>query len=210
MKIVTYPHPSLRHPARALTAIDARVRRQAEEMLVLMYESRGLGLAAPQVALPYQMIVINPTADPEQRDQEGVYINPVILERKGSMEGEEGCLSFPELFAKVRRARTVSVQAYNLKGEVITKTVSELEARLWQHEVDHLHGVLFIDKMGPIARLSSRGALKEFEREYRRAQERGELPPDPEIERQLEALEAELDAEAEPPPPSPPSEPPIL
>src|SRR6266852_6220434 len=93
MKIVHYPHPSLRHPGRPLTAIDKKVRLLVGEMLDLMYEAKGLGLAAPQVCLPYQLLVVNASADPNQRDQEGIFVNPVILERKGSIEGEEGCLS---------------------------------------------------------------------------------------------------------------------
>jgi peptide deformylase len=189
MKIVQYPHPSLRHPARPLTAIDRKVEEAAAQMLELMYEHKGLGLAAPQVALPYQLIVLNPSGDPENRDEEGVYINPMVLEKKGTVEDEEGCLSFPGLFQKVRRAKTVKVQAYNLKGELIEEVIHDLPARLWQHEVDHLHGVLFIDKLGPIGKLASRSALREFEREYTRAQERGQIPPDTEIEKALTALE---------------------
>jgi peptide deformylase len=196
LKIVQYPHPSLRHKARPLTAIDDKVRRYAAEMLALMYENRGLGLAAPQVALPYRLLVMNYAGDPEQRDQEGVFLNPVILERKGSMEGEEGCLSFPGLFQKVRRAKTVKVQAYDLQGRLLEMELSDLPSRLWQHEVDHLDGVLFIDKMGPIGKLASRGALKEFERTYRKAQERGELPPDAELERRLRELERQSDGAA--------------
>jgi peptide deformylase len=191
MKIVQYPHPSLRWEARPLTGIDKRVRVQAGEMLELMYAARGLGLAGPQVELPYQMLVMNPTADPNLRDQERVFINPVILERKGSVEGEEGCLSFPGLFQKVRRAKTVKVQAYTLEGQPCEVDASELTARVLQHEIDHLHGVLFIDKMGTIAKLASRSALKDLEREYRKAQERGDIPPDTEIAKALAALEAE-------------------
>src|SRR3954469_15884202 len=172
LKIVQYPHPALRYKARPLTAIDDKVRRVAAEMLALMYENRGLGLAATQVALPYQLLVMNYAGDPEQPDKQGVFINPVILERRGSMDGDEGCLSFPGLFQKVRRARTVKVQAYDLKGELVEKVVSDLEARAWQHEIDHLNGVLFIDKMGVIAKLSARGSVKQFEREFKRAQER--------------------------------------
>src|SRR5262245_39814632 len=104
MKIVRYPHPALRHKARPLTAIDKQVRLDAAQMLELMYESHGIGLATNQVFLPYQMFVLNPSADPNKREEEAVYINPVILERKGTIEGEEGCLSFPGLFQKVRRA----------------------------------------------------------------------------------------------------------
>src|SRR4029077_14158216 len=124
------------------------------------------------------------------REEEGVYLNPTILERKGSVEGEEGCLSFPELFQKVRRAKTVHVQAYNLKGELIDRLVHDLEARVWQHEIDHLDGIVFIDKMGPIAKLSSRSSLRKFEREFRKAQERGEIPPEAEIKKTLETLAA--------------------
>jgi peptide deformylase len=187
MKIVLYPHPALRAKARPLTAIDRKVHEAARSMLDLMYEHKGLGLAANQVALPYRLLVMNLTGDPQQRDQEGIYVNPVVVERKGSVEDEEGCLSFPGLYTKVRRAKSVKVQAYNLKGELLEIAASDLAARCWQHEVDHLDGVLFIDKMGPVARLASRGALREFEREYRKAQERGDIPPDALIEEDLAA-----------------------
>jgi peptide deformylase len=193
LKIVQYPHPALRYKARPLTAIDDKVRRVAAAMLALMYENRGLGLAANQVALPYQLLVMNYAGDPEQRDKEGVFINPVILERKGSMEGDEGCLSFPDLFQKVRRARTCKVQAYDLQGRLLELEVSELPSRLWQHEVDHLHGELYIDKMGPIGKLASRSALRDFERIFRKAQEKGEEPSDAEIEKRLRELEREPD-----------------
>src|ERR1700740_2369065 len=119
MKIVQYPHPALRRASRPLTAIDKQVRMVAAEMLELMYAHKGLGLAANQGALPYQLLVLNLTGDPQQRDKEGVFINPVILERKGTIEDDEGCLSFPGLFAKVRRAKTVKVQAYTLNGQAV-------------------------------------------------------------------------------------------
>src|SRR5438034_5769115 len=176
MKIVQYPHPALRRVAKPLTGIDEQVRQQIRTMIDLMYEGRGLGLAGPQVALPYQVFVMNLTADPNQREHEHAYINPVILERKGSVEGEEGCLSFPGLYQKVRRAKTIKAQAYTLEGHPVELIASDMEARVWQHEVDHLNGVLFIDKMGPIAKMASRGSLRELERDYRRAQERGEIP----------------------------------
>jgi peptide deformylase len=190
MKIVHYPHPSLRHPGRPLREIDKKVRLLVGEMLDLMYEAKGLGLAAPQVCLPYQVLVMNPSADPNQRDQEGIFINPVILERKGSIEGEEGCLSFPGLYRKVRRAKTVTVRAYDLEGRSFDVTATELTGRVLQHEIDHLNGVLFIDKIGAVAKLSARGAIQEFERDYKKAQERGEIPPDKEIEELLTKLEA--------------------
>ena len=191
MKIVHYPHPALRHAAKPLTSIDKELRLQCGQMIELMYEARGLGLAATQVALPFQLLVMNITGDPEQRDREEILINPVIVERKGIVEDEEGCLSFPGLYQKIRRAKTLKVQAYDVKGQLVEKVVHDLEARAWQHEIDHLNGVLFIDKMGTIAKLAARGSVKNFEREFRRAQEKGEIPPDTEIEQLLAAIEAE-------------------
>src|SRR6516162_169894 len=126
MKIVHYPHPALRHPARPLTSIDKELRLQCGQMIDLMYEARGLGLAATQVALPFQLLVMNVTGDPTQKEREEIYINPVIVEHKGSMDGEEGCLSFPGLYAKVRRFKTVKVQAYNIKGEPVEVVASDL------------------------------------------------------------------------------------
>lgn len=188
-KIVLYPHPALRHPAKPLAAIDAEVRRYAGRMLDLMYQNKGLGLAAPQIALPVQLLVMNFDGDPEQKDLECVAVNPVILDRKGTQEGDEGCLSFPDLYQKVRRAKTVTVQYYDLDGNLREMTAHELPARLWQHEIDHLHGRLFIDVMGPMGRLASKSTLKGFEAEYRAAQKKGEIESDDELRRQLKELE---------------------
>lgn len=192
MKIVHYPHPALRHRAVPVRSIDKKLRLQIGEMIDLMYEAKGLGLAATQVALPYQLLVMNITGDPEQKDKEEVYFNPVILERRGWVEAEEGCLSFPGLYQKVKRAKTIKIRAYNLKGEPVEKTVHQIEARAWQHEIDHLNGVLFIDKMSVFARMAARHSLRDFETRFRKAQERGDIPPDVELERMLSLLEQEL------------------
>lgn len=191
MKIVHYPHPALRRESRPLTSIDKKLHLQVGEMFDLLYEAKGLGLAANQVALPYQLLILNVSGNPQDPKQGRAYINPVILERKGSVEGEEGCLSLPGLYQKVRRAKTVKVRAYDLKGEAVEVVCNDLEARVWQHEVDHLHGILFIDKVGAIAKLAARGPVKDFERDFRRAQQRGEIPPDAEIEKYLTALESQ-------------------
>jgi peptide deformylase len=192
LKIVKYPHPALRFQSKPLQAIDKEVRLVAGGMLELMYNAHGLGLAGNQVAWPFQMFVMNATANPEIAEQQHVLINPVILDRKGTIEGDEGCLSFPDLYQKVRRAKTVKVQAYNLEGQVVEivsselpQNIAELASRVLQHEIDHLHGVLYIDKMGPLGKLSARGSLREFEREFRKAQEKGEYPSDAEIVKRL-------------------------
>ena len=102
LRIVPYPHPALRYESRPVTRIDDDLRATARAMFDLMYASRGIGLAANQVGLPYRFFVLNLSADPEQRDQERVFINPEIVKRHSSSEEEEGCLSFPGLYAKVR------------------------------------------------------------------------------------------------------------
>ena len=190
-KIVHYPHPALRHKSKPVTAIDKELRVNIGDMVEAMYLAKGLGLAAPQVALPYQLLVMNITGDPKQPEREEIFLNPQIVERKGFMTGEEGCLSFPGLYQDVRRSQTIKVRAYNLKGELVEKVVSDLEARAWQHEIDHLNGVLFIDMMGPLARLAARGSVKKFEKAFREAQAKGEIPADLEIEKVLAALEAQ-------------------
>jgi peptide deformylase len=150
-------------------------------MLDLMYAAEGLGLAAPQVGLDFQMVVINFKADPEQKNLEVVAINPVIVESKGSLKDREGCLSFPGLFQDVRRFKTVRVQYYNLSGELNEMTSSDLAARVWQHEIDHLAGTLFIDKMGPLARHGSRKDLEYFIAEFEQDVKKGRLPPETEM-----------------------------
>jgi peptide deformylase len=179
VKIVNYPHPALRVKAKPVTTIDRDLKLLAGRMLELMYEHKGLGLAGPQVASDLQIIVMNFEGDPDKPEQECFAINPVIIEQKGGLEEDrEGCLSFPQLFQKVRRYRTTTVRAYNLDGQPFEMTCSDLAARLWQHEIDHLHGILFIDKMSSLGRIASRAALRQFEEAFRKAQERGELPKD--------------------------------
>lgn len=188
-KIVHYPHPALRHKSLPVTSINKDLHLNIGEMKELMYQAKGLGLAAPQVALPFQLLVMNVTGDPNKPECEEVFLNPQIVERKGVMDDEEGCLSFPGLYQNVRRAQTIKVRAYNLKGELVERTVRDLESRAWQHEIDHLNGVLFIDMMGPIARFAARSSVKKFEKAFREAQEKGEIPPNLEIEKLLAALE---------------------
>lgn len=178
MKILKYPHPALRVQARPITAIDAEVQSVAGQMIDLMYKHTGLGLAAPQVGLDIQLLVMNFQGDPEKKDMEHVAINPVIVESKGVVNDREGCLSFPNLYQNIRRAKTVKVQAYNLKGELYEMTCSDLPARIWQHEIDHLQGVLFIDKMGPLGRMNSKRDIEKFIADFEKDRKKGDLPPD--------------------------------
>jgi peptide deformylase len=177
MNILKYPHPALRVEARPITAIDADVLKAAAEMLELMYKSEGLGLAAPQVGLDIQLLVMNPTADPERKDVEFIALNPHIVEEKGGrISDREGCLSFPGLYQNVVRYKTVVVKFWNLKAEEITMTCHDLPARVWQHEIDHLKGTLFIDRMGSLQLSRSQKDLEKFIADFEKAKKKGDLP----------------------------------
>ncbi len=185
LEIVKYPHPALRYASRPIEQIDDALRSTIRAMFDLMYEAQGIGLAANQVALPFRFFILNLTADPEQKDQEQVFINPEIVKRHSSTEGEEGCLSLPGLYAKVRRAKRIRVQAYDLEGNPIEHDIDDLFSRAVQHEIDHLHGRLFIDHLDSPALRASEEKIREFEREYLQAQRSGTIPPDADLVRRL-------------------------
>lgn len=189
LRVIQYPHPTLRHVSKPLKRVDAELRQIVQEMMRLMYEHRGVGLAANQVDLPYRLFVANPTGDPEQPEHEAVFINPVLTERKGSDEAEEGCLSLPGLTGVVRRPEFVTVNAYNLSGEEFTVPLDGLFARIVQHEIDHLDGVLFIDRLTPTGRLALKEDLDDFEIQFAGQRERGELPSDEQIVARIQELE---------------------
>lgn len=159
------------------------------EMFELMYEHEGVGLAANQVDLPYRFFIANPTGDVKNKDQEFVFINPVILSGKGQVEGEEGCLSIPGLVGQVNRKEKVQVEAYNLAGEMFSGELDGLFARIIQHETDHLDGVLFIDRLSPAQLADLREDLEEFEIDFQSKRDVGELPTDAQIAQRISKLE---------------------
>ncbi len=188
LRIVPFPHPALRYDSRPVERIDETLRQHVRQMFDLMYEARGIGLAANQVALPFRFFILNLTADPEQKDQEQVFINPEIVKRHSSTEAEEGCLSFPGVYANVLRAKKIRVRAYDLKGEPIELDAEELLGRAIQHETDHLAGRLFIDYLHPNVRKTVDPKIQEIETKFRTDQASGEFPEDAEILRQLDEL----------------------
>ena len=190
LKIVHFPHPALRWKSKPLKRVDVELRAIVRQMFDLMYEAHGIGLAANQVVIPYQLFVLNLTGDPEQKDQERVFVNPLIVKRKGNQEEEEGCLSLPEVFAKVRRSKTIQVTAFDLDGNEQTFDAEGLEARVLQHEIDHLLGILFIDKLAEGARLSVAEDLVRFQECYRRGVDRGRIEPESETHQRLLELES--------------------
>jgi peptide deformylase len=187
LRIVPYPHPALRYESRPVVEIDDNLRAIVREMFTLMYASNGIGLAANQVGIPLRFFVLNLTADAEKPDQERVFINPEIIKRHSSEENEEGCLSFPGLYGKVRRARKIRVRAYDLQGNEVEVEADDLLGRAIQHETDHLDGKLFIDYLGDLTKAKTTlTKIKEIEAGYRQAQIEGIYPDDEKIKRQLD------------------------
>jgi len=159
------------------------------QMLELMYEHEGVGLAANQVDLPYRLFVANPSGDPQKKDAEHVFINPVLKDGKGQAEGEEGCLSIPGVLGPVVRKEKITIEAYNLQGEQFVGEVDGLFARVVQHEVDHLDGKLFIDRLPAAQAAELRDDLEEFEIDFHSKRDCGELPDDHAIAERLAELE---------------------
>jgi len=188
LRIVKYPHPALRHKSKPLRRVDGEIPKIVREMFDLMYEQKGVGLAANQVELPYRLFLINLEGDPS-KGQEHVFLNPEIVKRSGAAEAEEGCLSFPEIYAHVKRPEKVTISAYNLAGEEINYELSGMFARAVQHEYDHLDGVLFIDRLSPTGMLSVKQALQDLELEYQGDQQRGMIPQNMQIAARLAELE---------------------
>lgn len=190
MRILKYPHPTLRHKAKPLRRVDSELKRMIHQMLDVMYAGQGIGLAGNQVDLPYRLIVMNIKSDRNASHEEHVLINPVIVQRTGPMEEkEEGCLSLPEIYAPVKRPSKVLVEAYNLAGEEIRWELEGLYARVVQHECDHLDGVLFIDRLSPAHRLAVKQALEDMEAAFRGERQRGLIPDDQIIAARLTELE---------------------
>jgi peptide deformylase len=165
LKIVHYPDPRLKKPSVRITDFTPALKQLADEMFVLMRAEKGVGLAAPQVGKNIRLFVMNATGKPED---DRVYINPILTEAEGDEEAEEGCLSIPELRVKVVRAKKLRIEAQDLTGQPIDQRDEGFPARIWQHEADHLNGILLTDRMGPVAKIANRGLLKELEAKYKK------------------------------------------
>jgi peptide deformylase len=163
LTIVHYPHPVLRKRCEPVTVFDEQLAEVVARMQELMGEARGVGLAAPQVNLAVRLFVMNATGEPEDMR---VYVNPSIRDAHGSVEAEEGCLSLPGVHVSVRRAQRCRIVAQDLKGNPIEEEATDLVARIWQHETDHLNGTLILDRMGPSDRMATRRTLRALEAAY--------------------------------------------
>ncbi|HMG88358.1 MAG TPA: peptide deformylase [Terracidiphilus sp.] len=164
LKVVKYPEPVLSQPGEPVTEFNAELKKLVDDMFETMYASQGIGLAAPQVAVPKRVTVIDLSLgkDPAQKL---VLINPEVIFREGKQYEEEGCLSFPEIREKVQRAGKVRIRAQDLKGKWFETDGEELLSRAFQHEIDHLDGMLFIFRMSSLKRDLVLRKIRKMQRE---------------------------------------------
>lgn len=164
LKIVKFPEPVLQKPGEPVTEFNDELRKLAADMFETMYASQGIGLAAQQVGVAKRVTVIDLSCgkDPEQKL---VLVNPEIIAREGKQYEEEGCLSFPEIREKVQRAFNVRVRAQDLSGKWFEMDAEELLSRCFQHEIDHLDGMLFIFRMSALKRDLTLRKIRKMQRE---------------------------------------------
>jgi peptide deformylase len=163
LKIIFWPDPRLKKVSKPVEAFDEKLAVLAGKMFELMRASKGVGLAAPQVGKNIRLFVMNHNGDPAS---DRVYVNPVLSDADGDEEAEEGCLSLPKVNVDVVRNKTMRLTAVDLHGKPIEQTETGYIARIWQHEIDHLDGILLTDRMGPVAKMAHRKILKDLEEQY--------------------------------------------
>lgn len=162
LDIRTYGDPVLREDTKKVEIINEEVLSELELMLDAMYEAEGVGIAAPQVGINKRMFIVD-VGDGVVR----YVINPEFLEMSGeTVDSEEGCLSVPGVRKNVKRAAVVKIKYTNEKGEEVVETADELLARAFQHEYDHLDGILFVDKISPVAKRMVSKKLQLLKKEY--------------------------------------------
>lgn len=159
LPILVYGAPTLRQKARAVTAVDGAVQRLIDDMVETMYAAPGVGLAANQVGVLQRVLVMNPS---EQQEPERLVaiINPEIVLAEGEVVGEEGCLSIPDVRDEVTRYRRVVVKGIGRDEKPLELEATEMASRVLQHEIDHLDGVLFIDRLSPAKKTLLKRELK--------------------------------------------------
>lgn len=164
LEIRIYPDPILRVKCKPITEIDQEIRDLVSQMADTMYQAPGIGLAASQVGVEKRLFVADVGDSAEADNERGFFalINPEIVEREGSVSSEEGCLSIPGVTEQVVRSERVTVSALNLEGQEVELNVGGLLAVCFQHEIDHLDGVLFIDRLTKLRKELIKGKLKKF------------------------------------------------
>jgi peptide deformylase len=161
LEILQYPDPRLAHPAQRVEKIDDATRRLIDDMIETMYAAPGVGLAATQVDVHKQIVVIDVSED---RSDLRVFINPEVTRREGVAVNQEGCLSVPGIYDNVERAESVTVTALDRNGARFTLNASGMLAACIQHEVDHLQGRIFVERLSDLKQNRIRAKLKKRQR----------------------------------------------
>ena len=164
LTVIFYPDPRLKKKSKPVSLFDEALKRTAARMFELMREHKGVGLAAPQVGLNIRLFIVNATGKPED---DRIYVNPRLTDADGDEEADEGCLSLPDITIAISRpTEHVKMQAQDLDGKHFEEIGEGFITRIWQHENDHLNGVLITDRMGAVAKLAYRKKLKDLEEEF--------------------------------------------
>ncbi len=158
-KITYYPATVLRGRAAPVEEIDDNIRRLVEKMADILVDKKGIGLAAPQAGVPLRLFIVSLTG---KREDVRAYINPTVTPHGDLEEAEEGCLSVPGIWAKIRRYKKATVTATDLDGRQFTEDAEGLYARCLQHEYDHIEGTVIVNRMGEAARIAHRRQLKKL------------------------------------------------
>ena len=162
--VLHYPDPRLRRKAEPVQEITPEIRARVQAMFPLMYEERGIGLAAPQLGWNVRLFVVNLSGEP---GDEFALINPELVEEGGgSWTLEEGCLSLPGIHGKVKRSKRIVMRGYDLDGQEIELEADGMVARCMLHEFDHLDGILFIDRLSPVKKQSIKRKLRSLEEDF--------------------------------------------
>lgn len=191
ISIISFPHPTLRYVAKPIRRVNAELRLIADRMFELMYEHRGVGLAATQVDLPIRMFVMNATGQ-KGEGEEFVIINPVVSRPRSNEEAEEGCLSLPGLHGNVVRAKTIHLNAFDIAGNEIDRDISGFDARVIQHETDHLNGTLFIDRLKEGAEVELADGLESLVDNFNSLQRTESIPSNDDLLARLAQWEAKF------------------
>lgn len=160
LQLVTYPHPSLKSPAKLVSVFDSELEQTIKAMIDLMYKEDGIGLAAPQVGLSKRLFVIDVS---NSLNEPQWFINPKIVDKQGECESREGCLSLPGIYIDVKRAEKITVEYQDEKGHPVSLTAEGLTARAIQHEYDHLEGIVLLEHLSQLKKMMAIKKLKKYQ-----------------------------------------------
>lgn len=163
LKIVNYPEPVLLAVGKPVEVFDENLEKLVDDMFETMYEAEGVGLAAPQIGVSARLFVMD-CGGRDDGSRRFAMINPEILMQEGEQTGDEGCLSFPGIYAKIRRNMRTVVRFQDVKGAVQELDVTELEARCVLHETDHCDGIVFIDRMSALKRELAKRKIRKLQK----------------------------------------------